>query len=249
MLVRAAGAAGLAFGLALLVTAVTDEGGVAWGERVSRTLSLCPACAAVGVWVALGPARARGETLALAALGRSRAQVAGAAVAGGAALALVAALAMGASSVSVAAFFPRAGAADVWTWDGHAFVDRAHGVKVGVDGSPAPVVRETGLGRPGVPPYGRTAAALSIALAGPAFALMAAHALLGPRLEVRRAGRRGRWLGRGAWGLLLAAAGACVALSLVLFQAAAARLVPAMWGAAPAIGLLAFAAWRYRAAP
>jgi hypothetical protein len=248
IIVRAGAAAGLAFGLALLVTAATDEGGVAWAERLSRTLPLCPACAAIGVWAVLGPARARGETLALAALGRSKAQVAGAAAAGGAAPALVAALAMGISWVSVGAFFPRAGAADVWAWDGQSFVDRAHGLKVGSDGSPASVVRQAGVEPQVVPRHGRTAAALSIGLAGPAFALMMAHALLAPRFPSGRR-RRGLGLGRGAGGVPLAAAGACVAASLVLFQAAAARIVPAMWGVAPAMGLLAFTAWRYRTAP
>lgn len=242
---RAAAAAALALGLALLVTAATDEGGVAWGERLSRTLSLCPVCAAIGVWASLGPARARGETLALAALGRSNAQAGGAAVLGGSGLALAAALAMGASSMSVAAFFPRPGAADVWTWDGDSFVDRAHGLRVGVDGAPAAGTREDNAEPPPVPPHGRLAAALSVALAGPAFAMMMAHALL-----VRRPGAaKGGWLHPGRWGGALGASVACLAASLVLFQAAAARLVPAMWGLGPSIGLLAFAAWRYRAAP
>jgi hypothetical protein len=246
---RAAVAAGLAFGLALLLTAATDEGGVPWGERVARTLALCPGCAAIGVWAALGPARARGETVALAALGRSTAQVTGAAVAGGAGLALLAALAVGGSVVSVAAFYPRAGGAEVWTWEGRAFVDRGRGLEVGRDGTPWAVARTPGVEMtPVVPPYGRLAAALSVALAGTAFAMLVAHALLTPRRNPARV-VSGGWLGRGGWEVVLGASGACVAASLVLFQAAAARLVPAIWGAAPAMGLLALAAWRYRAVP
>src|ERR1700722_19834927 len=83
-LARAALAATLALGLSWLVTAATDEGSVAWGERAGRTLPLAPLCAAVGAWVALAPVMARGETVALGALGRSRAQIAAAAVVGGA---------------------------------------------------------------------------------------------------------------------------------------------------------------------
>ena len=45
---RSAVVAGLALGLAWLVTAATDEGGVSWGERAGRTLPLAPACAAIG---------------------------------------------------------------------------------------------------------------------------------------------------------------------------------------------------------
>src|SRR5579871_4525753 len=93
-LLRAAGMAVAALALGWVLTAATDEGGVSWGERAGRTLPLTPLCAAVGAWGALAPVRARGEALALEALGRTRAQIAGAAVAGSAAVALVAALAM-----------------------------------------------------------------------------------------------------------------------------------------------------------
>ena len=144
-------------------------------------------------------ARARGETLALAALGRSNAQVGGAAVVGGSGLALAAALALAASPMSVAAFFPRAGAADVWTWDGDSFVDRAHGLRVGGDGTPAPSAREANVEPSPVPPHGRLAAALSVALAGPAFAMIMAHWLLSRRPGVARREARG-WLRPGAMG-------------------------------------------------
>src|ERR1700722_9478623 len=83
-LARASLAAARARGLAWLVTAATDEGGVAWGERAGRTLPLAPLCAAVGAWAALAPVMARGEAAALGALGRSPAQIAAAAVGGGA---------------------------------------------------------------------------------------------------------------------------------------------------------------------
>src|SRR6185312_432760 len=104
---RAAVLAALALGLACLITAATDEGGVAWGERAGRTLPLTPICAAVGAWGALAAVRARGEVRALEALGRSRVQIAAAAVAGAAAVALVAAMCVGGlGGVDVAGFYP-----------------------------------------------------------------------------------------------------------------------------------------------
>lgn len=48
--VRASGLALFALGLGLALTAATDEGNVAWGERIGRTLPLIPVCAAIGVW-------------------------------------------------------------------------------------------------------------------------------------------------------------------------------------------------------
>src|SRR4051794_23815483 len=94
---RAFALAGLALAIAWLLTAATDEGGVPWGVRAGRTLPVAPACAALGAWIALLPARARGEVRALEALGRAPWQSGIAAGLGGAALAVCAAAAMGAS--------------------------------------------------------------------------------------------------------------------------------------------------------
>src|SRR6185437_13287824 len=115
---RAAGSALAALALAWLVTAATDEGGVSWGERTGRTAPLAPLSAAVGVAIALAPARSRGEVGALASLGRSRLQVALAAVAGGATVALVAALVLAsARTVDIAGFYPTATHGSAWRWD------------------------------------------------------------------------------------------------------------------------------------
>lgn len=234
----------LALGLAWLVTAATDEGGVTWGERAGRTLPLAPACAAIGVWVALAPATARGESKALAALGRSRLQVAGAAVAG-AALACVAVSLVLAVSPGIGAkgFFPTAPRANEWRWDGLAFVDRARGAFVGPDGAPEMIATQ-GADETGpfgsIPPHGRAAAALALVVAGLALPLLVAHRMLSRPAE-RRVGRED--------GKALLAAGAAVAASVVLFQAAAARQGSALLGVLPPAGLLAFALQRYRAAP
>ena len=73
-------------GIAFVVTAASDEGGIAWGERAGRALPIAPVCAAVGAWLALAPGRARGEDVALAALGRSPWERHAAAIVGGAAV-------------------------------------------------------------------------------------------------------------------------------------------------------------------
>jgi hypothetical protein len=254
VLVRAALVAGLALGLAWLVTAATDEGGISWGERAGRTLPLTPACAAVGAWAALAPVRARGEALALAALGRSRMQVAAAAVAGGALVALVAAVAIDAApSVDVAAFFPRAARASAWMWDGDGFVDRAQGLRVTAEGTPLPVAAPAGAAASSIPVLGRASAAIATAVAGLALPLVVAHALLARMAPGARpaSGGRAPQDRRNARDDAIAAfiSGGCLAASLVLFQAAAARHVPALLGAAPTIALLAFAIGRYRSAP
>ena len=47
---RAVGMALVALGVALLVTAATDEGGVSWLGRAARTIPLAPVCSALGAW-------------------------------------------------------------------------------------------------------------------------------------------------------------------------------------------------------
>jgi hypothetical protein len=231
-LFRAALATALMLGLAWLVTAATDEGGVSWGERAGRTLPLTPLCATVGAWIALAPALARGEGLAMEALGRSRAQIAAAAVIGGALVALAASVALGlARGVDVAGFFPTATHASAWTWSGSAFVDAVHGLRVGSDGAPVRVMSDVGRVLGGTPLHGRATAAVVTALAGLALPLLLAHALL----------ERSRVLPA------VLAAGATVAASVLLFQAAAVGHLPAAVGALPSVALLAFAVRRYRA--
>jgi hypothetical protein len=228
---RAAVATALTLGLAWLVTAATDEGGVSWGERAGRTLPLTPLCAAVGAWVALAPALSRGEALALESLGRSRAQIAAAAVTGGALVAVVASIALGLGrAVDVAGFFPTATHASAWAWGGAGFVDALHGLRVGADGAPVRIAPDAGRVSAGIPLHGRAAAATLTALAGVALPLLLAHGLLERRRVLPS----------------VAAAVAAVAASVLLFQAAAAGHLPALVGTLPALALLAFAVRRYR---
>ncbi len=238
---RAVGAAAAALVLTWLVTAATDEGGVPWGERVGRTLPLAPLCAALGASAALAPVRWRREGEALAALGRSRVEVAAGAVAGGALVALAAALAIGlVGRVDVSGFYPTATHASAWRWDGAAFVDGARGLRVAADGVPHVAPVEAGLLATGLPPHARAAAAATTALAGLALPLLLAHALLS-RAPEDRFDRRD--------GLVALAAVLSIAGSVILFQAAAARQLPALSAAGPALALLALAAQRYRAFP
>lgn len=241
---RAALVAGLALGLACLVTAATDEGGVPWAERAGRTLPLTPVCAAVGAWGALAPVRARGEVRALEALGRSRMQIAAPAIAGAAAVAMLAALLVGAlRSVDVTGFYPAALHPVAWQWDGGTFVNRADGLRVEVDGALRRWGEGTEVPLPDrIPPAGRAAASMATALAGVALPMLLAQLLLS-----RPTGRPGERVGGTAsrWPAV-AASGAAVLGSLMLFQAAAARLVPALLAALPPAALLAFAVERYR---
>jgi hypothetical protein len=189
----------------------------------------------------------------MAALGRSRLQVAAAAVAGAALVCAVAAVALVVTSrLDASGFFPTAQRANTWRWAGEAFVDPARGIVVGEDGAPqkpAPpgAAADPDHGADGaqpwassIPPHGRGAAALALCVAGLAVPLLLAHAML-QRPADRRFGR--------ADGRALGAAIGAVAGSVVLFQAAAVREVPAVLGALPPAALLAFAVQRYRANP
>jgi hypothetical protein len=241
---RAAATALVAFAVACLVTAATDEGGVGWLERASRTLPVIPLCAALGAWAALAPVLARGEALALEALGRSPAQIGIAAITGAALVALIVSVFLGASrSIDVAGFYPLVHHASSWHWDGGDFVDESRGLRVLADGAPVRSPPAGGARAPSVsvPPHGRAAAGLALAGAGMALPVLVAQTLLtgaGPR--------KGRGLPPGLRAVI--AAGVSVVASVALFQAAAVRYVPAVAGALPPLLLLAFALLRYREA-
>lgn len=235
----------LALTLVALITAVSDEGGLSWAQRVGRALPLSPLCAAIGVWGALGPVKARGEALALSALGRTPRQVSAAAVSGALLVCLGSCLAIAtAKSVDVASFYPIAGRPPSWQWQESGFVDPVHGFLMSADGTLAESSsRATEVLRVAVPPLGRVAAALATALAGFALALLSARALLESGGGVRaRSESRGRLVDA------LACVVAAVA-TIMLFQVAAARRAPALVAPIPALALAAFAARRYYGGP
>lgn len=225
---RALGVGALMVVLAWLVTAATDEGNVAWAVRLGRALPTTPICAAIGAWLALAPARGRGELLALAALGRSPWQNARAAALGGAVVAAVAGLAIATSArVDVEGFYPAIGGSADVRFEGGAFVDHDSGWRIEADGALARATTPPPVRDARIPPHGRAAAGLATFLAGLALALLVAH----PGQQ------RAAWLGIGA------VAGVAM---LFLFQAAAAHRLAPTWAVVPPTLLLAIAASRYR---
>jgi hypothetical protein len=230
---RAAAFAGIAMILAWLVTAATDEGGIAWTERAARVLPLAPACAAWGTWLGQARGWARGEGRVLAALGRGPFASSAASVLGGASVAWAAALAMAlVSQVSVAGFFPTARSPEVFVSVGAGeFENPATGERIRADGTFASA--STPAARPSaapevspVPPLGRMAAALASGLAGLALPLLVARTARGSRLEKA--------------GLVLGTA----ASTVFLFHAAAARLTGPVAAVLPSLALLAWSAVR-----
>jgi hypothetical protein len=227
---RAAATATLLLVLAWLVTAATDEGGLALAERAARVLPLAPACAGLGAWLALARGRARGERLALEALGQSPWQSSVAAIAGAGAVALVCALFVAAlRSVDMRGFYPAVEHAATYRYEGGAFVDDARGIVVGRDGAITTLL-PMAIGRivPGCPAKGRLAASLTIALAGFAFPMVAAR------------------VSRGTMGRAGLALGATLVASIILFHGAAAGRVHALACALPSMMLLSGAMWTYR---
>ena len=92
---RALGATLIGIVVVWLVTAASDEGQLTVGVRAGRTLPLAPLCSAIGAALALGTARVRDETRALEALGRSPGQSARAAALGAALPSILIGLAIG----------------------------------------------------------------------------------------------------------------------------------------------------------
>ena len=229
---RGAAIAALTLALVAVVTAASDEGGLAWGVRAGRTLPLAPVCSAVGAWLALAPARARGDDRALAALGRSPWGREGAAVAGGAVIALVASIAIaGIARVNVSGFYPRAEESIHWTYNGGGFTSDDGRWRIGPDGVPSVKPASiAGIAAEGIPRLGRVSAAIATAALGLAL----------PMLIARARSRR-------AAAIALGAIGAGALATILAFQAAAAALASALVALLPPLLLLAWAASRYRA--
>ncbi len=233
---RGTAIASVALALVAVVTAASDEGGLSWGARAGRTLPLAPVCAAVGAWLALAPARTRGDDRALEAIGRSPFEREAAAIAGGALVAVIAAIAIAAfARVDVAGFYPRAEEAVRWVaaGGGGAFVSEDGAWRVGADGVPVLVhAPSPGTTARGLPVAGRPSAALSTAALGVALPMVVA------RVRSRRAARRA-----------LAAITAGSLATILAFQAAAAGVSPALLAPLPPLLLLVWAASGYRSGP
>lgn len=236
---RALGAALLGLVVVWLVTAASDEGQLTVGARAGRTLPLAPLCSAVGAALALGTERVRQESRAFEALGRSPAETGRAAALGAAVPSLVIALAIALiPSVDVGAFYPRAANRDTFVASGDGFVSTTLGVRIDADGETHTLEPEESASDDDLPRGARMAAAAATGLAGLSLALVAARAALRRSLLDRRARRRMR-------AAALAEGLGCAILTLIAFQAAAARAGPAILAIVPPLVLLAVAVVRH----
>ena len=238
---RAFGAAMLGLVVVWLVTAASDEGQLTVGARAGRTMPLAPLCSAVGAALALGTERVRQESRAFEALGRAPGETGRLAALGAALPSLAVAFAIAAvPRVDVDAFYPRAAVGDqfVAQQDG-TFVSRTLGVLVDADGETHALEEPLPASDADLPRGARMSAAAATGLAGVALALVASRAALRRSMLEPRARRRMRAFAIGE-------SLACALLTLVAFQAAAARVVPAGIAVVPPAALLALTLVRQR---
>lgn len=236
---RAFGGALLALAVVWLVTAASDEGALTASARAGRVLPIAPLCSAAAAVLALGTRRVREEARALEALGRSPAKTTRAVAFGAAvpsiAIALVIALD---PRIDVASFYPRATAGEVFVWTDDSFVSPTLGVRVTRSGETTRLEPEHEVASAGLPRFARGSAALATAISGTGLALVAAEATLRPSLLDRRRRRR-----RTTIALVLGLGSAF--LTLLAFQAAAAKLAPATLALLPPLILfVAVVVWR-----
>lgn len=238
---RALGGAVLGLVVVWLVTAASDEGQLTVGARAGRTLPLAPLCSAVGAALALGTARVRDEVRAFEAIGRAPAQIALAGALGAAAPTLAIALAIASvPRVDVGAFYPRAPRGDTFLWRDGAFVSSSLGVRVEPSGETTAFDGSVGDEADADLPRGaRPSAALATGIAGLALALVAARGVL--RTSFLDDKRR-----RAVRSASIVAGLVCAVATLVAFQAAGARSMPAFAAAVPPSLLLVLALVRDR---
>lgn len=222
------GVAVLAFVVAILLTAATDEGGVAWRERAVRTLPLLPACAALATFLTLRSARRRGELRVLETLGCSEWRcVAPAVLAGALGTAVGVVVAVRFLHADIAPYFPRVHTDTVLVLPMR-FLDASRGIAIAQNGTLA----HAPSGAPETPeelPVGaRGAVALVTLLAGLALPALVARL---PRRDV---------LGAAVGVIVLGSA--CV----LLFHAAAVGWITPYAASLPMVVLLAAVGVRYR---
>lgn len=237
---RAVVAACVALAVVWLVTAASDEGQLSAAVRLERSLPLAPLCSAVAAALALGTAKVREETRALEAVGRAPFASAVWAIFGAALPSLlVAAIVASCTRVDVGAFYPTPAKLDTWRREAHSFSSPSLGVRIEDEtGEPYAVPREPTTDA-SLPIGARASAALTTALAGVALAAVASRVAQRASLVSERRLRRRRW---GS----IAAVALVAILTVIGFQAAAARSVPTLATILPPLALLVFAAFGYR---
>jgi hypothetical protein len=233
-LVASATLTAVVLALTVLVTAMTDEGGVPFPERVSRAVPLTPVAAALATALTLAGAKRRLEARALEALGRSPAASSLAPALGAFGVgALVGAVVLLDARVSLRAFFPLVESAGPYTFDAGGFTNVRAGWRVMTDGSialplaGAPLHLDAPLVASPEHVFLRPCAALVTALGSAAFVatVVATLAL------------------RARWGWTALALVETAAATLFCLQAAAAGRAPLVLAPAPSTLLLLGATW------
>jgi hypothetical protein len=144
---RAAAIGGVSTLVAGVVVAATDAGGP-WAQRLGMTAALAPLCGAAGTLATVRIAAARGEILALAAVGAGPARALLGAVAGGSAVGLLGAIVAASGAADLGPLFPRPPAARIWVVEGGALHEITLGLRAGAHGElaiEAPRAAVTGL--------------------------------------------------------------------------------------------------------
>jgi hypothetical protein len=221
---RAAAIAAVATLVVLLVVAATDAGGP-WSSRLGMTAALAPLVGALGAFWAVRIADARGELLALAAVGADPGRAVIGAVLGGTAIGVVGALVVSSGYADTSGLFPQV-TARVFLPDGEGLYEPSLGLHIGPSG-----VLSIEAGR---------AAAAGLSPGADAFTRIALFtaALACPAWVVEPALSRARRASVGAVAL---------AAAIVVFQGVAARRFPApLLVLAPLLLLTDVALARYR---
>ena len=225
------GVTGMAFVVAVLLTAATDEGGVSWRERAVRTLPLLPACAALGTFLTLRAARRRGELRVLETLGCSEWRcVAPAVLASALGAAAGVLVAVRFLHADVAPYFPRVHA-ETLIAEATRFLDAGRGIAIAQDGTLAHAASDAHPAPVDLPRGARGAVALVTSLAGLALPLL-----------VARISRRDALAA--VVGVIVLGAG-CI----LLFHASAVGWITPYAASVPMVLLLAAVALRYRTTP
>jgi hypothetical protein len=130
---RAAAIAAVAALVVLLVVAATDAGGP-WSSRLGMTAALSPLVGALGASWAVRIARARGELLALAAVGADPGRAIFGAVLGGTAIGAIGALVASSGYADTSGLFPQV-AARVFLPEGAGLYEPTLGLHLGPGGA------------------------------------------------------------------------------------------------------------------
>jgi len=133
-LLTALRAAGLALGIsvvALVIMVASDEGGAGFPSRLGRLASLVPLAGGLGASIVAAQARARGEALALGALGVRPSRATRGAAGGGGLVGALGALLPLSRRVDLGSLFPRLPPTTSWGAAGpNVLRDAAHGIAV-----------------------------------------------------------------------------------------------------------------------